>query len=137
MKLYPNEVTLQELCTAGHAINTAVNQERLLAKVNNMNPSVKAAMEALIATLAGNNTYYDAHPSLNYLGLANITHLTAGSTRTELLDLYPSLWEQCIYEQLNPGFWKMKTLGLWEVTPMWRPGMETVTDWVTYVDLNS
>lgn len=102
-----------------------------------MNPGIKAAMEALIATLAGNNAQYDAFPTANYLILENINTLTAGATKNELLALYPSLWEQCIYEQLNPGFWKMKTLGLWEVTPMWKIGMPPVTDWVTYVDLNS
>ena len=136
MKLFHTEVTLQQLCSAAHEINTTVDQERLLVKVNNMNPTVKAAMEAIISTL-DTNAYYQAHPTLDYLLLANIHNLAAGAKKTELQNLYPSLWEQCIYEQLNPGFWKMKTLGLWEVSPVWKTGMPEVTNWVTYVDLNS
>lgn len=137
MKLYPTEVTLTNLTNAAHAINTAVDSERLLAKVTNMNPVVLASMNALIATLAGANVYYDANPGLNYLLLANITALTAGATRTNLLTLYPSLTEFAMYEQLNPGFWKMKTLGLGQRSAVWQTGMSAVTDWVSYVDLNS
>lgn len=135
MKLYPNSVTLQQLATPGHAINTAVDSERLLAKVTNKNPNVLSDMNDLIATLAGNNAYYDAHPGLDYLVLANITALTAGATRTSLLALYPSLWETCVYEQLSPGFWKMNTLGLNLNSAVWTTGMDTIADWVTYVDI--
>ena len=33
MKLYPTTVTLAQLCTPGHAVNTTVDQERFLVKV--------------------------------------------------------------------------------------------------------
>jgi hypothetical protein len=136
MKLYPDKVRLQDLTNPAHPINTTVDQERLLVTVMNKNPSVKAAMAAYALT-APVTTLEGYTPGLDYSIRELIEMLGEGAGKTHLLNLYDTvLWEEAMYEQLNPGFWKMKTLGLWEVTPVWRTEMGEITDWVTYVDLN-
>ena len=135
MKLYEDTILLQDLTNPTHAVNTAVDQERLLVKVMNKNPAVKAAMQAysLTAPVTALTGYDNA---LDYSILAHIELLEDGAGKTHLLNLYnTTLLEEAIYEQLNPGFWKMKTLGLYEVTPKWTTGMAAVTNWVTYVDI--
>ena len=135
MRNYPNIVNLQDLTNPAHLVNTTVDQERFLVNVQNKNPAVKAAMQAysLTASVTGLAGYDNA---LDYSVLAHIEMLAAGAGKTHLLNLYnTTLWEEAIYEQLNPGFWKMKTLGLHEVTPVWTTGMAAVTNWVTYVDI--
>jgi hypothetical protein len=135
MKKYPDTVNLQDLTDPTHPVNTTVDQERLLVEVVNKNPAVKAAMQAYSLTDPVTSlTGYDS--GLDYSVLAHIELLEAGAGKTHLLNLYnTTLFETAIYEQLNPGFWKMKTLGLYEVTPIWTTGMAAVTDWVTYIDI--